>query len=1646
MKRCMFLTAGFAAFSLALSCAAIDASLFAKKCTLTLSGYQGASDLVDFPVLVRLSSAITGFSYADLKADGTDLCFTDSAGEPLPYEIDTWNPDGESLVWVRVHELSGTATQIKMYYGSASATENTPSAVWIRYAAVVHGGSTPKDSASGLDVFVGSNTAVIPNGKLGVGYEIPDRNNDNAGIHLTNPLAKLTDSTIFTISGWMTFAKKQTHIMFGAMSSWGTAGFLILNENGNELSFTSGTSGHNKVSWTYSLDEWVNVAVVYDNTTGTSYYNGNLHYSHSIPAIADPGYTWGFGNYGNMSNHGDHLQGKLDEWRIFNGAATADWLKAEYDSVANAAFIVAGEVKSTSDIVPTTLTFDGVTQNENSVTVLGTLSEIGDDVTSVNVTLIWGTTEAMQGTLPVNVGTYTEANALTANLSSLTSGQKYYVAFKAINSLGETTFSPTGTFWYATSVLWRPQNATDTWASEAWMIGNGLYVGTQVSFLSDYTAKFDGAENNFVSTVNVPEAVAASGLEFSGNKDYTITGAKIDTPTVTKSGSGTVTIDGDGFAAPESITVSGGVMRLGPDAQHFALGSSSSPVYVRNASFDLAYTNQYDHHLQTHSKIFHILGEGQNGKGTIYNENQYSTNPQLYGIVMEGDATVGSPDGDRFHMQSVNGSANAGRPFITGPADATLTITGQENIDSLMMVYADINVGTVKVINNTIAGFERDSLAGENWKSLILDHGQFRFYALTYPFTVPVSAINAENVLSCTSGYAPVASTVTVTSPGSLKLSGGDSGSGLILRGGLAGDGEAKVTLGWHYLASNIAYDTLNVAGTDANAPNGGVLYGDHETSSGTEFKMPVVVTEASGMLGLAPAADTTYRNIQLSGPGAFVPCSLAAGGTAVARIEDTVMEVGSLRMGTGSPNAPGYAVLGNGTSITVTNVYLGDIQASPASATLTLDEGSQLIARNEVILGRWSGNTDNVHKMVIDGGYLAVVDNVIRDGYDTHYAELWLNKGTLDAKGIDIRYQFNYYKTNSIGRELFVMNGGTLRLGPNGLTSRRGYPICPQVWMAGGTVKGWNTDDPGIATPSNWADTALGTDNWGIRKYLHTAFETWGTFNGPFAEKDTAFTFDVGNGDTLWNTAIQGAGNVVIKGTGSFTADTATQGGLNGSITVENTGANQLGNLAGIGGGLTLAENVTATINIGDEEHFAGLNIFAAMLNDESASPNHVDFGSRTDIPSVWFANDIQALITTTPTPTYTDYRIEGEFEVVQAGVYTFACTYDDKLTFWVDDTLVCENAVWNEIGTGSVTLTAGWHAFRISAMDLSGGAGPNPTEWKNKQMALGYRYGGTSSTAAADYEPFSTAAFKMRPATSVRLTRHALGSGYKDAWVDPEYDTTEVLPSLQVIHSTSWEPGKLAACELSGWFYVEPEIAGEWTFDGVYDDRISLKIDGETIFSSEVHNVAVEGTAELTAGWHAFQIRTYDYGGGISSGRGNALAYTVPGGVATPFDERTLRITATPYGRIGGEIVLNEGSLLHNLATTPCGITGTLSGTGTLNGFYAFKGGTYEMTANAMDTQLSGVTFLNSNPDTLAEVGKIKVTFNGKPGRNSYLAGPALGLEKLDAEQLAELLDISYVVGDSTESCDFFAPKVENGKLYLTNTKPSGTFIMFR
>ena len=74
---------------------------FDKGSLATVSGYDGTTPLAGFPVLVRIAKdSPSGFSYDDLqsKSTGADIAFVDMSGNGLPFEIDTWNPSGTSLI------------------------------------------------------------------------------------------------------------------------------------------------------------------------------------------------------------------------------------------------------------------------------------------------------------------------------------------------------------------------------------------------------------------------------------------------------------------------------------------------------------------------------------------------------------------------------------------------------------------------------------------------------------------------------------------------------------------------------------------------------------------------------------------------------------------------------------------------------------------------------------------------------------------------------------------------------------------------------------------------------------------------------------------------------------------------------------------------------------------------------------------------------------------------------------------------------------------------------------------------------------------------------------------------------------------------------------------------------------------------------------------------------------------------------------------------------------------------------------------------------------------------------------------------------------------------------------------------------------
>ena len=87
---------------------------FERGATFAVAGYTNANGTIrtetlsGFPVLVRIAeNSPSGFSYSQLQMqDGADLCFVGMDGAGLPFEIDTWDPQGTSLVWVALPILT----------------------------------------------------------------------------------------------------------------------------------------------------------------------------------------------------------------------------------------------------------------------------------------------------------------------------------------------------------------------------------------------------------------------------------------------------------------------------------------------------------------------------------------------------------------------------------------------------------------------------------------------------------------------------------------------------------------------------------------------------------------------------------------------------------------------------------------------------------------------------------------------------------------------------------------------------------------------------------------------------------------------------------------------------------------------------------------------------------------------------------------------------------------------------------------------------------------------------------------------------------------------------------------------------------------------------------------------------------------------------------------------------------------------------------------------------------------------------------------------------------------------------------------------------------------------------------------------------
>lgn len=457
MKRILAsLLAAFAATSAMAD--ALDTTLFSMKSEMTIPGYAGSTTLANFPVLVRLAAnSPTGFDYNDCAADGSDIRFADAYGNLIPHEIDTWNTSGESLVWVSVPSVSGTATAFTMYYGAdvSDLPAVTESDVWTgaNFNAVWHFSGSSKESANGLTPSSSDSSSTPPGytaTTFGVGTCFK-ASNSTLGYLVSDTWTTLGSGGTLTLSTWAKFDGSSANYnrMLSCMSDWAKpAGWELTIQNASVDQITVGSSNKSQFQYTASGvgpgSGNVYLTVVYNAGGNTQLYtNGVLATAQSLNQVVKPTEKLYIGSLNKSANR---WNGSLDEIRIHRDAESADWVKACYDTMASANFVAKGDVLPVGGTIPLTVRLNGCTQTGTQAVIDGRLSNLGTGASSATVTLEWGTTDQLGST--VVVGTYAAAADLSATLIGLTPAATYYYAFKAVNDAPtpETAWTATNSF------------------------------------------------------------------------------------------------------------------------------------------------------------------------------------------------------------------------------------------------------------------------------------------------------------------------------------------------------------------------------------------------------------------------------------------------------------------------------------------------------------------------------------------------------------------------------------------------------------------------------------------------------------------------------------------------------------------------------------------------------------------------------------------------------------------------------------------------------------------------------------------------------------------------------------------------------------------------------------------------------------------------------------------------------------------------------------------------------------------------------------------------------------------------------------------------------------------------------------------------
>lgn len=366
------LSTAFAVAALAAaSASATDWSGYERHFNVSFPGYTGGTELTNFPVLVRLSSSLNDFDYSKCKAaNGGDLRFSDDDGNLIPSEIDTWNPSGTSLVWVKVPTLT-RGTRLTAYYGWAFAPYVDAKAVWdAHYLGVWHLGASGSETvqrdstANGKDFTVNTNysdgVAVGAGGVAGYAAASGLRTDGKGCFGHSDQSFFFSSFSALTMEIWAyqddhdpgAQSDNRRYMLShssNAASDWqiyetksGKHALRFEKFNGSSVSkalySTDSAAKPLRAAWNYTAFSWNGS----DGALGL-YLNGD---ALAITADAGSASSWvgqispslvtGFwlGNYRYENSSGNKpFIGSIDEVRISDIVRSAAWVKATHDTI-----------------------------------------------------------------------------------------------------------------------------------------------------------------------------------------------------------------------------------------------------------------------------------------------------------------------------------------------------------------------------------------------------------------------------------------------------------------------------------------------------------------------------------------------------------------------------------------------------------------------------------------------------------------------------------------------------------------------------------------------------------------------------------------------------------------------------------------------------------------------------------------------------------------------------------------------------------------------------------------------------------------------------------------------------------------------------------------------------------------------------------------------------------------------------------------------------------------------------------------------------------------------------------------------------------------------------------------------------------------